>query len=111
MKYEDLIRKIFKNYKSKRELRQELNQLASEPPKIVKERLDLMNIKCTRFVDPTDINLLNQQERDLAYERIKHDMEREMFDYILDSKAFKFYKEFDNYEFRDKLVGFIQVVR
>lgn len=113
MKYENLIRKIFKNYKSKRELKQELKKLYSEPPKIIykEQKLNLMNLKCTRLIDPYDINLLNQQERDLAYERLKHDMEREMFNYILDSKAFKFYKEFDNYEYKEKLTGFIQVVR
>ena len=112
MKYEDLIRKIFKNYRSKRELKQDLEQLRrSEPVKIVKEPLELIDIKCCRLIDPLDINLLNQSEKDLAYEKIIHDMQREMFDNILDSKAFKIYKEFDNYEFREKIVGFIRVVK
>lgn len=114
MKYEDVIRKIFKNYKSKRELRQELKQLASEPPKIIykEQKLDLVTLKCTRLVDLDDMHLLGSEaEKDLAYGRIRHSMERQMFNYILDSGAFKIYREFDDYEFKDKLVGFIQVVR
>ena len=115
MKYEDLIRKIFKNYKSKRELKKDLEYYSEyfrkQPVKIVGKPLDFMNVKCCRYIDPYDINLLNQQEKDAAYERIIHDMQREMFDYIVDSKAFKFYREFDNYEYKEKFVGFIQVVK
>lgn len=112
MKYEDVIRKIFKNYKSKRELRQELELLRNEPVKIIKETFDLMNVKCTRLIDPYDMHLLGSEaEKDLAYGRIRHSMEREMFNYILDSGAFKIYREFDNYEHKEKLTGFIQVVR
>jgi hypothetical protein len=114
MKYEDLIRKIFKNYKSKRELRQELKELASEPPKVIykEQKLDLVTLKCTRLVDPYELHHLGSEaERDLAYGRIRHDMEREMFDYLINSKAIKFYSEFDNYEFKEKLTGFMQVAR
>lgn len=114
MKYEDIIRKIFKSYKSKRELRQELKQLASEPPKVVyKEvKLDLLTLKCDRLVDPYELHSLGSEaERDLAYGSIQHSMEREMFDYILKSGAFKIYREFDIYEHKEKLTGFIRVVR
>jgi hypothetical protein len=95
-------------------LRQELKQLYNEPPKVIykEQKLDLLNLKCTRLVDRYDLHLLGSEaERDLAYERIRHDMEREMFDYLIDSKAIKFCSEFDNYEFKERLTGFLQVVR
>ena len=114
MKYEDLIRKIFKKYKSKRELRQELNQLYNEPPKVIykEQKLDLVTLKCTRLVDPYELHSLGSEaERDLAYGRIRHSMERQMFDYILKSGAFKIYREFDDYEFKEKFIGCVQVMR
>lgn len=91
-----------------------MEQLANEPVKIVykESNLDLVTINCKRLVDPYEIRSLgSQEERDLAYERIRHSMEREMFEYIVKSGAFKIYEEFDDYEYKEKFIERIQVMR
>lgn len=115
MKYEDIIRKIFKNYKSKREMKKELEQLLelykNEPVKIIREKVDVIPIKCERRIDRYEINWLNEHEKDAVHERIKYSIKKEMFDYLIDNNIIKFTEEINHYEDCVKLTGFMQVVR
>ena len=118
MKYEDIIRKFFKTYKSKREMKNELERVknelgrvAKEPVKIIRETCDVIPIKCKRRIDRYDINYLNEQEKDAMYARVKYSIEKEMFNYLIENKIIKFEEIPNFYDGVTELIGYMKVVR
>lgn len=113
MKYEEIIRKIFKNYKSKRELYKELDIKNNQavPVKIIDKTSDIVSIKCKRAIDRYDMNYLNEQERNIQYEKIEYEIKREMFDYILDNNLVKIHRQLNPYENTEEFIAFLEVVR
>lgn len=116
MKYEDLIRKIFKKYKSKRELKKELEQLferyiTQKPVKIIRETYDVIPIECKYKIDKNNIIFSNELEKNEIFKRAKYSIEKEIFDYLIDENIINFKEQVNQYENAVELIGFMKAVR
>lgn len=119
MKYEEIIRKFIKSYKSKRELKNELevlerykiNEYKTNVIKITTDTREIIPIVCKRSINRFEINYLNEQERNTMYERIKYGIQRELFDYLVENNLVEFRVESNLYECCDEFIGTMKVVR
>lgn len=115
MKYEEIIRKFIKSYKSKRELKNELEKYKNEYSinciNYMTSIHKIENINCKYSIDRYDVNYLNEQQRNIQYEQIMYNIKREMFEYIVDNNLIKIHKQFNVYENKEEFIGFLQIVR
>lgn len=115
MTYEEMIRKIFKNYKSKRELKCELeahkNDYKIDTIKTTKTTCEIIPIKCIRTIPQCNINYLNKEARDIVYKRIDYEIKREMFEYIINNDLIKMHRQFNVYDNAEEFIAYLEVVR